>query len=155
MIVGALIYMSITCRADITLGVGKVSRGMHNPTREHVHMLRSLVGYLKVHRDVKLTYRRNKSRIQQLFKEIADTDSALASITGHSYTDVKDPLLGMSDADFASGTEVARRSISGMAFFLFGCLICWRSKLQPFTAKSTHAAELVALSFAAASRSTS
>jgi len=94
-------------------------------------------------------YLARDSRIQQLFKEIADTDSALASITGHSYTDVKDPLLGMSDADFASGTEVARRSISGMAFFLFGCLICWRSKLQPFTAKSTHAAELVALSFAA------
>ena len=36
-----------------------------------------------------------------------------------------------------------------MAFFLFGNLISWRSKLQPFTAKSTHAAELIALSFAA------
>ena len=36
-----------------------------------------------------------------------------------------------------------------MAFFLFGNMICWRSKLQPFTAKSTHAAELIALSFAA------
>ena len=36
-----------------------------------------------------------------------------------------------------------------MRFFLFGNLICWRSKLQPFTAKSTHAAEPIALSFAA------
>ena len=54
----------------------------------------------------------------------------------------------MSDADFASGTEVDRRSISGMAFFLYGNLVMWRSKLQPLTAKSTHAAELIALSFA-------
>ena len=49
-IVGALIYMSTTCRADIALAAGKCSRGMHAPTREHVYMLRCLVGYLKIHR---------------------------------------------------------------------------------------------------------
>ena len=148
-IVGALIYMSITCRADIALAVGKLSRGMHNPTRSHVLMLRSTIGYLKVHRSVKLTYRRQKTRIQELFNRIAATDSALQSISGYEYQGVKDPVVGMTDSDFASGTEKDRRSISGMAFFLFGNLICWRSKLQPFTAKSTHAAELIALSFAA------
>ena len=148
-VVGAMIYMSITCRADITLAVGKVSRGMHDPTDEHVFMSRQIVGYLKVHRNVKLVYRRAKTRIQKLFKEIADTDSALTSICGKDYAQIKDPILGMSDADFASGTEKNRRSISGMAFFLYGNLICWRSKLQPLTAKSTHAAELIALSFAA------
>ena len=148
-IVGALIYMAITCRADIALAVGKLSRGMHNPTRSHVLMLRSTVGYLKVHRGVKLTYRRQKTRIQELFNRIASTDSALQSISGFDYNGVKDPIVGMTDSDFASGTEKDRRSISGMAFFLFGNLICWRSKLQPFTAKSTHAAELIALSFAA------
>ena len=147
-IVGALIYMSITCRPDLTLAVGKVSRGMHNPTPENVLQLRQIVGYLKVHRDVKLTYRRSKARIQRLFKQIADVDSALLSIVGHDYSEIRDPIVGMSDADFASGTEPARKSISGMAFFLYGNLICWRSKLQPLTAKSTHAAELIALSFA-------
>ena len=122
---------------------------MHNPTRAHVFMLRSLIGYLKVHRHVKLTYRRTKQKIQQVFKEIADVDSALQVLHSHDYASTKDPLIGLSDADFASGTEKAMRSISGMAFFLFGNLICWRSKLQPLTAKSTHAAELIALSFAA------
>ena len=29
---GAPIYMSITCRPDITYGIGKTSRGMHQPT---------------------------------------------------------------------------------------------------------------------------
>ena len=148
-IVGALIYMAITVRVDIALAVGKLSRGMHNPTRSHVFMLRSTVGYLKVHRRVKLTYRRQKTRIQELFNRIAATDSALQSISGYDYQGVKDPIVGMTDSDFASGSEKDRRSISGMAFFLFGNLISWRSKLQPFTAKSTHAAELIALSFAA------
>ena len=148
-IVGALIYMSTTCRADIALAVGKCSRGMHAPTREHVYMLRCLVGYLKIHRGVKLTYRRHKTRIQSIYKEISDIDSSLQSICGHDYAEMKDPIVGMTDADFASGTEVFRRSISGMAFFLYGNLVQWRSKLQPMTAKSTHAAELIALSFAA------
>ena len=148
-IVGALIYMAITCRADIAMAVGKLSRGMHNPTRSHVFMLRSTVGYLKVHRDVKLTYRRRKTHIQRLLNDIAVTDSALQSISGYNYADIRDPIVGMTDSDFASGSEKDRRSISGMAFFLFGNMICWRSKLQPFTAKSTHAAELIALSFAA------
>ena len=70
-IVGALIYMAITVRVDIALAVGKLSRGMHNPTRSHVFMLRSTVGYLKVHRSVKLTYRRQKTRSQELFNRIA------------------------------------------------------------------------------------
>ena len=77
------------------------------------------------------------------------TDPALQSIYGYNYADIHDPIVGMTDSDFASGSEKDRRSISGMAFFLFGNMICWRSKLQPFTAKSTHAAELIALSFAA------
>ena len=148
-IVGALIYMSITVRADLSLSVGKCSRGMHNPTDEHVSMLRHVVGYLKCHRDVKLTYKRSKQRIQEMFKEIAETDSALQSIVGHDYTKVEDPLVGFTDSDFASGSEPQRKSISGMAFFAFGNLIYWKSKLQPLTAKSTHAAELIALSFAA------
>ena len=148
-IVGALIYLSITCRPDLTLSVGKCSRGMHNPTDEHVLMLRSVVGYLKIHRAVALIYRRSKPRIQKMFKEVADTDSALQSIVGYDYKTVKDPLVGVSDADFASGTEKDRKSISGMAFFLFGNTVYWKSKLQPLTAKSTHAAELIALSFAA------
>ena len=45
--------------------------------------------------------------------------------------------------------EEQRRSTSGYCFFCFGNLICWKSKLQPLTAGSTHEAELIALAFAA------
>ena len=59
-----------------------------------------------------------------------------------------DVLTGFSDADFAKSFNEKRRSTSGYSFFLFGNLICWKSKLQPLTAGSTHEAELIALSFA-------
>ena len=147
-IVGALIYMSITVRADLALAVGKCSRGMHDPSDVHVSMLRHVVGYIKVHRAVKLTYKREKQRIQQLYKEIADVDSALQTIHGYDFGKLKDPLVGFTDSDFASGQEKDMKSISGMAYFIFGNLVYWKSKLQPLTAKSTHAAELIALSFA-------
>ena len=43
---GALIYMSITCRPDITFAIGKTSRGMHQPTPAHVASLKHLFSHL-------------------------------------------------------------------------------------------------------------
>ena len=43
---GAIIYMSITCRPDITFAIGKTSRGMHQPTPSHVAALKHLVSYM-------------------------------------------------------------------------------------------------------------
>ena len=60
-----------------------------------------------------------------------------------------DPLFGMTDSDYANTKEDSRRSISGYCFFVYGCLVSWKSKLQPITAASTHEAELIAMSFAA------
>ena len=43
---GALIYMSITCRPDITFAIGKMSRGMHQPTPTHVASLKHLISHM-------------------------------------------------------------------------------------------------------------
>ena len=43
---GALIYMPITCRPDITYGIGKTSRDMHQPTPAHVASLKHLIPYM-------------------------------------------------------------------------------------------------------------
>ena len=58
-------------------------------------------------------------------------------------------LCGFTDANHANAREAERKSITGFCFFLFGNLICWKSKVQPLTAASTHEAELIALSFCA------
>ena len=57
-------------------------------------------------------------------------------------------LAGFTDANHANSREQQRKSISGFTFFLHGCCVAWRSKLQPLTASSTHEAELIALSLA-------
>ena len=104
-------------------------------------MLRSTVGYLKVHRSVKLTYRRQKTRIQELFNRIAATDSALQSISGYDYQGVKDPIVGMTDSDWS-----VRRSTSGWIFMLSSAAISWGSKRQISVALSSCEAEIMAAS---------
>ena len=44
-IVGACIYLSITCRPDISHAVGRISRAMHNPTPENANQVIQLLGY--------------------------------------------------------------------------------------------------------------
>ena len=139
--------MSITCRPDLTYAVGRLSRGMHTPDMKHVQMMQSVIGYLRFQRGRKLVYQRKDARIQSLFRKIAETDPVLAKICGYDYRG-STPITGMTDSDFANN-EAARKSVSGHCYFLFGCLVSWRSKLQPLTATSTHEAELIALTFAA------
>ena len=55
-------------------------------------------------------------------------------------------ICGATNSDYASSTEDKRRSMSGYFFYVFGCLVSWKSKLQPITAGSMHAAELITVS---------
>ena len=158
-IVGALIYMSITCRPDISFAIGRVSRGMQAPTYTHVKMLEHLCGYMRNFPHLKLTYQRSGSPIYSHLQHLSEKDTALSSLCyldyrGDRHTQEQrdlngDPMFGMTDSDYANTTEERRRSISGYCFFVYGCLVNWKSKLQPLTAASTHEAELIAMSFAA------
>ena len=118
-------------------------------------MLEHLCGYMKSYPHVKLVYQRSGNAIESHLAHLTKNDSALSSICYSDYRGDNpldkgpDPLFGMTDSDYANTKEDSRRSISGYCFFVFGCLVSWRSKLQPITAASTHEAELIAMSFAA------
>ena len=60
---------------------------------------------------------------------------------GHS----SDPAVAFVDADYATSLEDGRKSTTGYAVYIFGCLVSWKSRLQPIIATSIHQAELVAL----------
>ena len=128
---------------------------MHSPSLKHVKMLEHLCGYMKMFPHIKLIYMKHGNAIESHLTHLTETDSALASICYRDYRGADpedkgpDPLFGMTDSDYANTKEDSRRSISGYCFFVFGCLVSWRSKLQPITAASTHEAELIAMSFAA------
>ena len=150
-LVGSLIYLHVTCRPDITYAVGTLARGMHNPTRVHVHKLKCLLKYLNGRRDTPLVYRRSKPKSHEHFARMADEDPTFFACVG-SWEESDcgfDILTGFSDADFAKSHAEKRRSTSGYCFFVYGNCVNWKSKLQPLTAGSTHEAELIALSFAA------
>ena len=54
--------------------------------------------------------------------------------------------IGLSSASAITTQSVPHACVfvGWFIIFLFGCAICWRSKLQPITATSTHEAELIA-----------
>lgn len=155
-IVGTLIYLAITCRPDISHAVGRCSRGMHSPSAQHVLMLRTLLQYLNSHRNYKLSINRYNNPIRKHLQLYAEKDPSLISICKlekskwlSDQEKPTDPLFGNTDADFASKHEPSRRSTTGFIFFFLGNTICWKSKLQPLLATSTHEAELIALNVAA------
>ena len=139
---GALIYMGITCRCDFTFALSKTSKGMHDPRPKHVAMLKQLLGYTLKNKDIGLVFEQ-KPELFSMLTEVSKTDAALSFITTsdgqciHRFT-------GFADANFANLSDDERKSNTGFIIFLFGCAICWRSKLQPITATSTHEAELIA-----------
>ena len=142
-IVGTLIYISITCRPDITTIVNRACQGMASPTRMHLIWLERCLEYLHSHPDLGLVYNADGSPLQT---EIVDV---LAS----KYSDLKclrqSPYICFSDADFADMNDTNLRSTSGYAIYCFSCLIHWSSKRQSLTAKSTLEAELISASSAA------
>lgn len=130
---------------------------MHNPTLQHLKMLEHLCGYLKAYPHLKLVYQRYDNAVERHLRHLTQKDSALATMCRYNYEGAsdgaegngEDPLFGMTDSDYANTKEDSRKSISGYCFFVYGCLVSWKSKLQPITAGSTHEAELIAMTFAA------
>ena len=141
-IVGILIYMSITCRADITTITNKSCKGMHLPLYSHVVYLEQVLKYLKETVNDGLCYKRSGSGFSAVIDQLASTYIELAALP-------KAPVIAFSDANFADGADPKLRSTSGVTIFVFNCLVCWGSKRQTLTARSTFEAELIAASVAA------
>ena len=146
-VVGALIYISITARPDLAFAIGKLSRGMHAPNARHISMLKHTLGYIRKTQYLKFIYRRTNYGVQPLLRQLGQRDRVLVTLAGSDQQNI-DPLAGFSDANFANKSDEQTRSISGYSFYLFGCLVSWRSKLQTLTAASTFESELIALAFA-------
>ena len=146
-IVGSFIFISITARPDIVYAVNQMAKGMHKPEIHHIVVMKQTLRYLNSHRPLRLTYRRRNNLINGLFRTLGGMDGALQTMFSTADTP-GDPVVLFSDADYANDPDT-RKSISGQATYLFGCLINWRSKRQPVIAGSTHEAEIVAIALCA------
>jgi Reverse transcriptase (RNA-dependent DNA polymerase) len=117
--VGALLYLSVCTRPDITHAVMQLTRHMASPTDSNWAAVKKVFRYLSGHQ-----------------------------IGLHFASDRTGELVGYADASFASDPQ-SRRSTSGYVFMWQGCAVSWRSKVQPLVTLSSTEAEYVALCSAA------
>lgn len=121
-VVGALLYLAVYTRPDISYSVGVLSQFLDNPGMTHWIAAKRVLRYLKSTINCALTYCHDKTGII---------------------------LSGASDADWAGNLD-DRKSMSGYVFKVQGGsgAISWRSQKQPTVALSSTEAEYVALAIA-------
>jgi transposase InsO family protein len=114
--VGALMYLALTTRPDISNAAGILARFSSNPGPIHWKAVKHLFRYLQSTKDVKLVYGSDPS------------DELFSTFTDAAHGDVKD-----------NG-----RSTGGYVVKIGGAAVSWSSKVQPFVALSTAEAEFIA-----------
>lgn len=114
---GALNYLSVISRPDITFALGALGRFNSCPSEEHWHCLKRILRYVQ-------------------------GTKALSLVLGGQEVP---PLAVYCDSDFASDVET-RRSTSGYLIYAFGSLIHWSSKRQRSIVTSSHESEYIGLS---------
>ena len=112
--VGALLYLALMTRPDISYAVGQVSKFSQNPNNSHWKAVTQIFAYLNGTKDLGIWLGGKRSG-----------------------------LTGFTDADFA-GDRTDCRSTSGSIFFFHEGPVSWSSKKQTCTALSTTEAEYVA-----------
>jgi hypothetical protein len=113
--VGALMFLAVWTRPDISFAVGALARYMSAPTSVHLLAAKHVLRYLRGTPGLGITFGGGQ---------------------GGSPLSVR----GFSDADWAGNLD-NRRSTSGYVFMLNGGAISWRSRLEQTVALSTVEAE--------------
>ena len=117
--VGALMYMCLYTRPDITHAVNICSRFMSNPTVTHMQAIKKVFRYLAGNSEYGIRYNNN-------------------------YNNNKVTITGYSDADWG-GDKYDRKSTTGYCVFVNNNLITWNTKKQETVALSSAEAELMAI----------
>ena len=80
-----------------------------------------------------LKYDPQNAPILEVFSELARDQVDLATILDVSQEAVtkrhSDPAVAFVDADYATSLEDGRKSTTGYAVYIFGCLVSWKSRL--------------------------
>jgi len=118
-IVGILLWISRTCRPDISCAVAILGRFTSNYSSRHYKALIGVLKYLKG--SIDRTLRFNKLSVP-----------------------IWDQLICYSDSDYA-GDLTDRHSTSGFLVFYNGCLISWGCTKQDVVAQSSTEAEFIAM----------
>ncbi|SOV06148.1 uncharacterized protein UDID_19416 [Ustilago sp. UG-2017a] len=116
-IVGKLLWVANSTRPDLSLTVGVLARHMHEPSQEHYQAAQRVLRYLESTKQVGLVYRASE---------------------------LQEPLVAHSDANWASDATIQRRSTSGSVVLVYGNPVAWKSATQKCVSLSAVEAEFIA-----------
>ena len=122
LLVGALMYIMIGTRPDISFVVGCLSQYLINPGKPHWDQALRILNYLRATWNLVISYSQN----------------LIGSLM----------LRGFSDSDWV-GEKDGSRLTSGYIWMLCGGPISWKSRLQPIVALSSTEAEYITITAAA------
>ncbi len=126
-VVGALLYLSLCTRPDISHSVHCVSKYIKSPGPEHWKACKRILRYLRATTKLGLLYERDICRVN------LEASKHTVELTAYC------------DADW-SGDVDDRKSTSGMAIYVDGCLVHWASKKQATVSLSSAEAEYMSIS---------
>jgi hypothetical protein len=118
-LVGALLFIAVCTRPDVSFAVGVLSKFMSCPGEKHWEVAVDLLAYLNATR----------------------TRGVMLGMTGNG---LKQGLVGYADSDWANDAD-DRKSVSGGALFMKGGLVAWYSRKQQMVCTSTAEAEIHAV----------
>lgn len=124
-LVGSLTYLAICTRPDISYAAMALGQYNVNPTHAHLLAAKGVLRYLAGTINYGLEY-------------AVPSSSIPATVAPHVQA------CTLTDADWASD-ETDRKSVSGYAFYQYGCLISWSSQKQKVIASSSTEAEYYSL----------
>jgi hypothetical protein len=122
----------VTCRPDLSFAVIKLSQFSNNPGRIHYNYVRHVFRYLQHTCDYGRTYWRTAPCPH--LPDIPAPPLVSPNPEDGRHTDPADipstSLFGYVDSDWASDIR-HRRSVSGIAFFLAGAIVAYKTRVQP------------------------
>ncbi|XP_053691533.1 uncharacterized protein LOC128740051 [Sabethes cyaneus] len=118
-LIGALLYLSVNARPDVSISVGLLGRKVSDPNHSDWSAAKRVLQYLNTTKPLKLRFGPDREW----------------------------KLIGYCDSDWA-GDQQTRKSTSGIIFFFGGGPVSWISKAQDSVALSTLEAEYNALTLA-------
>ncbi|CCH47071.1 Transposon Ty1-GR2 Gag-Pol polyprotein [Wickerhamomyces ciferrii] len=146
-LIGTILYLSITVRADICFAVNILSKFVASPRNTHLSMAQRVLQYCIQTKDLGLQYSVKTPLLQ--FQDFSHLDkSKIGFATTVSESPVTSNLFRidiLTDSDWA-GNKTTRCSQSGCLVYLNCCLISWSSGRQKSVSLSSMESEYIALS---------
>ena len=141
--IGEAIYAMVTSRPDISFAVIKLSQYSSNPAKIHYQALRHLWKYLALTKTRGIHYWRTTptDSLPDIPADQCITPETLLRMFPQQIDPAK--ILSYVDSDWGSD-RTHRRSVTGMAHFIAGGLVAYKSRYQSTIALSSTEAEFTA-----------